>query len=428
MIEWELVPGPVPAWDESRREAIARVRAGAIPSPDQEEWRYSRVRDVPLAGLAPVAAAARPGSAGDRVLASFQSDSVTAPIVVRVVDGSVCSVVGDLPTGLRVGPLSEDPAAAEIVARRAAAQGVDDLDVFADMSAALVRDPVVVRATRGAVIDRPVIVVNELVELGLAGTQTWVLTDENAELNVAEVVVGGATGTVALGCAWVDVAPGSNVGFQQMQGVGAGAWAIGSQLAAVGRDASLRVGLTSTGGFYGRSRTDAYLVGQGASSELLAVYVGSESQMHDFRTFQHHVAPHTNSDLLFKGAVTGEARSVYSGLIHIGQAARGASARQVNRNLVLSDGSSAESVPNLEIENNEVRCSHASAVGPIDEDQRFFLEARGVPTEVAEWLVVMGFFDEVIERLPIAALGSALHDSIEAKISGTFDREVTRGA
>ena len=126
--------------------------------------------------------------------------------------------------------------------------------------------------------------------------------------------------------------------------------------------------------------------------------------MHDFRTIQTHVGPRTTSDLLFKGAVAGRSRSVYTGLIEIGHEAKGANAFQTNRNLKLSDEAWSESVPNLDIKTNDVRCSHASTVGPIDEDQRFYLESRGVPPSMAERLIVLGFFDEVLDQLPAPAL------------------------
>ena len=102
--------------------------------------------------------------------------------------------------------------------------------------------------------------------------------------------------------------------------------------------------------------------------------------MLDFRTFQDHAAPDTTSELLFKGALAGHSRSVYTGLIRVRPDARGTEAFQTNRNLKLSEHAWAESVPNLEIENNDVKCSHASAVGPVDPEQRFYLESRGVPT------------------------------------------------
>jgi Fe-S cluster assembly protein SufD len=142
--------------------------------------------------------------------------------------------------------------------------------------------------------------------------------------------------------------------------------------------------------------------------------------MLDFRTFQHHEGPDTRSDLLFKGAVGGRARSVYTGLIKVHPEARGSNAFQTNRNVKLGDHAWADSVPNLEIENNDVRCSHASTVGPVDEDQRFYLESRGVPPVVAEQLIVTGFFDEVLSRLPVPELRSTLRE----RLVGLLQREV----
>ena len=138
--------------------------------------------------------------------------------------------------------------------------------------------------------------------------------------------------------------------------------------------------------------------------------------MHDFRTLQDHLAPKTTSDLLFKGAMQGHAKSVYTGLIHIGKDAKGSSAFQTNRNIKLSEGAWAESVPNLDIENNDVHCSHASAVGPVDEEQRFYLESRGIPSGVAERLIVIGFFDEVLAQLPAQAWRPGLRAEIIAKL------------
>jgi Fe-S cluster assembly protein SufD len=150
------------------------------------------------------------------------------------------------------------------------------------------------------------------------------------------------------------------------------------------------------------------------------VYFAAAGQMHDFRTLQDHIAPRTSSDLLFKGAIGDRARSVYTGLIRIGHDAKGSTAYQTNRNLTLSEGAWAESVPNLEIETNDVKCSHASTVGPIDEDQRFYLESRGLPPELAERLVVLGFFDEVLDRLPIGSLAAQLRQQVAAKLQGSM--------
>jgi Fe-S cluster assembly protein SufD len=167
-------------------------------------------------------------------------------------------------------------------------------------------------------------------------------------------------------------------------------------------------------------RTESLLTGTAAESDLLAVYFGDGEQMLDFRTLQDHAAPHTRSDLLFKGAVEDDARSVYSGLVHLRPEAQRSVASQTNRNLVLTEGAGAESIPNLEIEANDVRCSHASAVGPIDEDQRYYLESRGIPPEQAEKLIILGFFDDVLDRLPVPTLARSLRRSVERKVGRLY--------
>ena len=152
--------------------------------------------------------------------------------------------------------------------------------------------------------------------------------------------------------------------------------------------------------------------------------------MHDLRTVQQHAAPQARSDLLFKGVVANQAHSVYSGLIRVEKGARGTNAFQTNRNLVLSEGARADSVPNLEIEDNDVRCSHASAVGPIDESQLFYLESRGVPTPAAERLIAMGFLDDVLERFPVHGLLAWLRSAVAAKVgsAGLGDADGWGGA
>ncbi len=144
--------------------------------------------------------------------------------------------------------------------------------------------------------------------------------------------------------------------------------------------------------------------------------------MHDIRTLQDHEAPRTTSELLCQGAVAGHSRSVYSGLIRVHRGAVRSDARQTNHNLVLDEGAHADSVPNLDILENDVKCSHASTVGPIDEDQRYYIESRGVAPEVAEGLIVRGFFDAIIDRGPVPALSPLLerevHDRLGAALGG----------
>jgi len=252
---------------------------------------------------------------------------------------------------------------------------------------------------------------------GLASfPHTLVVAEEQSEVTVLDRFASPNVEHLVDGVVELSVGEGAHVRYLSVQEHGPRTWSIVLQRAHVARDASLRSSAVALGGDYARLRSESLLTGQGAESDLLAVYFGDHSQMLDFRTLQDHDAPHTRSDLLFKGAVEDDARSVYSGLIHLRPAAQKANAYQTNRNLVLSEGAGAESIPNLEIEANDVRCSHASTVGPIDDDQRYYLESRGIRPDDAERLIVLGFFEDVFARLPVPSLGTPLRRTVHEKV------------
>jgi len=184
----------------------------------------------------------------------------------------------------------------------------------------------------------------------------------------------------------------------------------------VGQSAVLEAFVAGLGGCYSRTRTDCRLVGRGGEARLTAAYHGEGSQTHDFRTFQEHAAPDTTSELLFKGALDDASRSVYSGLISVEPEAVRTRAYQTNRNIKLSPDAWAHSVPNLEIETDDVICSHASTVSPVDEEQLFYLESRGIPTAIAERLLVEGFFEDVLARAPTEPVALALRATLVGRL------------
>jgi Fe-S cluster assembly protein SufD len=278
----------------------------------------------------------------------------------------------------------------------------------------------VLRVPSGVVVEKPVVILHWIdAEGGAVFPHTVVQAGEASQVTVVEVLASpeDVRALVAPVVA-LDAHPAANLRYLNVQQFGSRVWQFAYQGSHVDRDATLHSSMVALGGEYARVRADSRLVGQGATSNLLAVYFGDGRQMHDFRTMQDHDAPKTTSDLLFKGAVEDSAESVYTGLIRVKKGAAGTRAFQTNRNLVLSDGAAANSVPNLEIEENDVSCSHASAVGPIDEEQRYYLEARGIPTEVAERLIVLGFFDDVLARLPVEGLQQPLRAAVATKLDG----------
>jgi Fe-S cluster assembly protein SufD len=249
-----------------------------------------------------------------------------------------------------------------------------------------------------------------------------------AEASVVEVSVSGEGPVLTVPTVDLEVSDDARLSYVGIQDLGRAAWQLGYQVSRVGRDGHLSSFSVALGGSYARLRTDARLAGQGGTSNLLAAYFGDGEQMHDFRTMQDHEAPKTTSDLLFKGAVADEARSVYSGLIRVRRGAVGTNAFQTNRNLVLSEGARAHSVPNLDIAENDVRCSHASAVGPIDPDHRYYLESRGIPREVADRLIVLGFFDDILERAPVPGVRSWLRSAVAHRATAGSGRLLGQGS
>ena len=313
-----------------------------------------------------------------------------------------------------------DPAVTVVVAGDRPAPFGDiagEPDALTTLNAAFARAPVTVQVAKGAALAEPIVIVHWVDADATADfPRTLVQMGEGAEATVIEMTASSDVASLTVPVTELDVADSARLRYLNVQTLGQRVWQIGLQSSRVGRDASLISASVAFGGGYARVRTDSMLLGQGGSTRLLAVYFGEGEQMHDFRTLQAHVGPKTRSDLLFKGAVAGSAHSVYSGLIRVRKGAIGTNALQTNRNLVLGPGAHADSVPNLEIEENDVRCSHASAVGPIDEEQRFYLESRGVPPGVADRLIVLGFLDDALSQTPVPSLLPFLRDRLATKL------------
>ncbi|MGH9121564.1 MAG: SufB/SufD family protein, partial [Acidimicrobiales bacterium] len=296
-------------------------------------------------------------------------------------------------------------------------------DALAVLNRALSARPQLLRIN-GDLGTRPVVVINCVEAEGAAVFPRLVVEmGRSSRATVVEVFASADVASLVVPVTHLFLAPNADLSYLNLQAVGPAVWQIGLQVSQVGRDARLTSAAVALGGDYARLRTDSALVGEGCSSRLLAVYFGSGQQMHDFRTLQAHRAPHTTSNLLYKGAVANRARSVYSGLIRVEKGARATTAFQTNRNLVLHEGAHADSVPNLEIEDNDVRCSHASAVGPIDADQRFYLESRGVPTRVAERLIALGFLDDALAGIPVGGAMDPIRRQLAAKLADAEAQE-----
>ncbi len=178
------------------------------------------------------------------------------------------------------------------------------------------------------------------------------------------------------------------------------------------------------GSVFARTQVESVLNGEGSFSEMLGLYFADADQHFAQRTLQHHNAQHTTSDLLYKGALKERSKSEYSGLIKVAKGAQGTDAYQANRNLTLSEDSIARSIPQLEIEANEVRCTHGATVSPVEEEHLFYLMSRGIDRVTAQKLIVFGFFGEVLDRILVPQVSDELSQAISAKVEGDQRLEV----
>ncbi|HLI73988.1 MAG TPA: SufD family Fe-S cluster assembly protein [Acidimicrobiales bacterium] len=438
-----------PDWLVRRRAAAwERLEGESFPTEAEEIWRYSGIDDFDLGAFAPVdhPPPTRHAGPAEAVLARARTlaDALgERGVLVVTRNGVVASIeTADESTEGAVSVTSARASvrdSAELPGARPTTEILGELaparDAFGELHDAFLADVVRVAVADKAVLAGPVVVVHVVdTEVRTSPAvacfpHTLVQLGASAEAGVIELVVGADVDpALVVPVTELAVADNAHLRYASLQVLGPGATSIGLQASRVGRDASLRSFTAGLGGAYARVRTDSDLVGQSGRTQLLAAYLGTSSQVHDFRTLQDHHAPHTESELLFKGAVADTARSVYSGLIRIRKGARGSDAFQTNHNLVLSEGAHADSVPNLDIDENDVRCSHASTVGPIDEEQRYYLETRGIEPAVAERLVVLGFFSDLARRAPFPGAGSWVDGVVARHLAGRLPAEVAEVA
>lgn len=398
------------------------------PSTAAEEWRYSSVGELDLDAFAPAPVLAASPATPEQQQAVGQASLLLSGIreqpaaVVRCVNGSVTGIELSseaVDAGVSVARMADHPDGEAALGSLSAESG----DYFTLLNDAFAPDPLLVDLPAGAVLDKPVVIASHSTGPGSAAfPRLFVRVGEDAEASIVDLQTCDGSEVFVCPVVELDVEEAGRLSYLNVQTLGRQATQIGSQLARAGRDSRLSAATAAFGGAASRSRADTRLVGSGAHGDLLGVYFADHDQTLDFRTYQDHSAPHTTSNLLYKGVVADRSRSIYTGLIRIRPEAHGVEAFQTNRNLKLSDDAWAKSVPNLEIENNDVRCSHASAVTPVDPEQRFYLESRGVPSAEAERLVVAGFLGEVIDKLAVPAAAAQTRSEVAAKLEAAARR------
>jgi Fe-S cluster assembly protein SufD len=223
--------------------------------------------------------------------------------------------------------------------------------------------------------------------------------------------------TLHAGIVEIHVGDRANLRFVELQSWGEHVWNFSHERARVGRDAELDWIFGAMGSHLTKNFSDLDLDGIGAHGRMSGFYFTDGKQHLDHDTQQNHLAANTTSDLLFKGALKDESRSVWQGMIYVAPGAQRTDGYQANRNLVLSPKARADSIPGLEILADDVRCTHGATVGKIDAEQVFYLRSRGIPQPDAERLIVEGFFDPIMQRIPFERVRERFEQAILEKTS-----------
>lgn len=291
---------------------------------------------------------------------------------------------------------------------------------FAALASALSQNGILLYIPKHVTVDAPLHSVLWGPGVGLAYFSHLVIyVDDGASVTyVHEAASPDETGhAMHAGVVEIHVGENANLRFVELQSWGRGVWNFSHERARVERGGNLDWVFGAVGSRLTKNFSDLDLVGEGAQGRMSGFYFTDGSQHLDHDTQQNHFAPHTTSDLLFKGALKGRSRSVWQGMIYVAPGAQKTDGYQANRNLVLSDEARADSIPGLEILADDVRCTHGATVGKLEEEPLFYLKSRGMPQAEAERLVVEGFFDPIMQRIPFEGVRERFQQAITQKMS-----------
>jgi Fe-S cluster assembly protein SufD len=388
----------------SRPKLLERYQALPLPSTTDEPWRFTDLKGFDpdafvsnghVRGRAPAEAAASMLDLDAAALATVSEDGIE---------------IERTPDGITFEPLRDHELLGTLV-------GADEK--FAAHNAALWEHGLLVHVPKGVVLEKPLYVrISNSREDGALFWRLLVVADPESRFSVVEEFTSpsrelpGYSNAVSE----VFVGPGAKVEYVSLQNLSAETWHFASHRAQVDRDAELDWVAGGFGSKKGKTRIQNDLAGPGATSRVTGAYFADGEQHLDYDTFQEHIAPNTTSDFAFKGALRDHATAVWRGMIKVEKDAQKTNAYQENRNLILSEQAHADSIPGLEIEANDVRCTHGATISPVNRDELFYAMARGISRGEAERLIVRGFFTDVLNRIEMEPVRAAVTEALEARI------------
>jgi Fe-S cluster assembly protein SufD len=431
-------PAPEPRWmEELRRYASERFDSMAWPTPAEEEWRRTDLSRVDLSpyetqeadgqpGAARMAAEAAPTEAeriGGEAARTQPAPIQTAAGIIRFDSGRLSRLflcADWLAKGVRLMSLRDALGEFEEPLRSRFTRAVEEADNrFIPWHFSSLTHGVFLSVPPFVEIQDPFII--EMHESGsrrLVSAHVAVLLGEGARAVVVQHTSSGAEADLLANAgSTLILSDGAALSFHETQTLGPRCLAFRNASASVARDASLTNFDAAFGAGLVKTRMDCRLEGSGAEALLNGVYFCGAHQRMDIRTVQRHLARSASSRAYYKGAVKDNGRSVFQGLIEVSPGAAGTDAFLTNRNLILNDGARSDSIPSLKIGNNDVKCSHGSTTGRIDEEHLFYLMSRGFSREEAREMLVVGYFEDLLADAPEPFLSSVM-EAVRARLAG----------
>ena len=406
---------------EYRQKAWQTFNRLALPTMAEEAWRRTDLREMPVETVR------LPTDGAFRDLSPIPAD-LLKPLTADEHGGQVILLPGGAkinlnPELIQKGVIFTDLITAErehpeLVARMIGQTVRAEEGKFAALAASLAQNGIVLYVPKGVAVEQPL---NSLLwgpgaDLAhLSHILVWI--DDGASVTYVHEAASPDENRPALHAGIVEIKVGDHASlrFVELQSWGRHVWNFSHERVSVGRDGNLDWIFGAIGSRLTKNFSELDLVGEGATGRMSGFYFTDGNQHLDHDTQQNHLAPHTTSDLLFKGALKGNSRSVWQGMIYVAIGAQKTDGYQANRNLILSPNARADSIPGLEILADDVRCTHGATVGKLEQEPLFYLKSRGIPEKEAERLLVEGFFDPIMQRIPFEGVRARFQQAIHEK-------------
>lgn len=406
-----------------RTAAKAAYERAPMPTRKDEHWRFTRLRGVELGDVPAFSPCSDDDGVKARIASSLTAAVDTAGELTHVNSQTVrVETQPDLPEGVVFCSIEDaatsHPELFEQHFGRVVPVSDDCDDKFVDLNTANLAGGAFLYVPRNVTVELPFRADVVMTADGSVNWRALVVLEEGANATFVEEFLSTDAEAGGFSNAVVELVAGANahLHYVTVQDYAVPVQHFATHRVHAHRDAQVEWSAVGLGASQGKSRMEAHMLGAGSSVKLTGAYYLDQAQQLDYDTYQLHAAPNAFSDLFFKGVLDEKAHSIWRGMIAVAPGAQGTDAFQNNRNLILRSGAHADSIPGLQIEANDVRCTHAATTSKVDAEQLFYLQARGIDRETAVREIVRGFFVDVLDRIGVEQVREQVQAALWARM------------